>query len=79
MVSSEADVLNKNVNKEILSPHQQIVQLFWNRGSLEGAIKTIIATKTNLVFLYMKLLLNCYCPIIHSSIINVYTYGIVQY
>jgi hypothetical protein len=35
--SSEAD---KNVNKKILSPHQQIIQLFC-RGSLEGAIKTI--------------------------------------
>jgi hypothetical protein len=39
MVSSEADVLNKNVNK----------------GSLEGAIKTIFGTKTDLVFLYMIL------------------------
>jgi hypothetical protein len=27
-VSSEAGVLNRNVNKYILSPHQQIVQLF---------------------------------------------------
>jgi hypothetical protein len=50
--------------------HQQIVQLFCNRGSLEGAIKT----KTDLVFLYMKLLLNSMCPMIHSSIIVVYTY-----
>ena len=39
MVSSEADVLNKNVNK----------------GSLEGAIKTIFGTKADLVFLYMIL------------------------
>jgi hypothetical protein len=42
MVSSEADVLiklNKNVNK----------------GNLEGAIKTIFRTKTDLVFLYMIL------------------------
>jgi uncharacterized membrane protein (DUF106 family) len=54
--------------------HQQIVQLFCNRGSLEGAIKTIIGTKTDLVFLYMKLLLNSMCPMIHSSIIIVYTY-----
>jgi hypothetical protein len=57
--------------------HQQIVQLFCNRGSLEGAIKTIIGTKTDLVFLYMKLLLNSMCPMIHSSIIIVYTYGIM--
>jgi hypothetical protein len=54
--------------------HQQIVQLFCNRGSLEGAIKTIIGAKNDLVFLYMKLLLNCMCPMIHSSIIIVYTY-----
>jgi uncharacterized membrane protein (DUF106 family) len=52
------------------------VQLFGNRGtgSLEGAIKTKIGTKTDLVFLYMKLLLNSMCPMIHSSIIIVYTY-----
>ena len=77
MVSSEADVLNKNVNKEILFPHQQAVQLFCDRGSLEGAIKTIIGTKTDLVFLYMKYLLNSTCPMIHSGIIIVYTYGIL--
>jgi hypothetical protein len=51
--------------------------LFCDRGSLEGAIKTIIGTKTDLVFLYMKFLLNSTCPVIHSSIINVYTYGIL--
>jgi hypothetical protein len=52
--------------------HQQIVQLFCNRGNLEGAIKTIIGTKTDLIFLYMKLLLNATCPMIHSSIVIVY-------
>ena len=46
MVSSEADILNKNVNK-------QIVRLFCDMGSLEGAIKTITGTKNDLVFLYM--------------------------
>ena len=51
MVSSEADVLNKNVNKYILSPHQQIVRLFCDRG----AIKTIIGIKIDLVLLYMIL------------------------
>jgi hypothetical protein len=60
-----------------LSPHQQAVQLFCDRESLEGAIKTIIGTKTDLVFLYMKFLLNSTCPMIHSSIIIVYTYGIL--
>jgi uncharacterized membrane protein (DUF106 family) len=58
---------------DVIVSHQQIVQ-FCNRGSLEGAIKTIIGTKTDLVFLYMKLLLNYMCPMIHSSIIIVYTY-----
>ena len=38
----------------------------------EGAIKTIIGSKTDLIFLYMKLLLNSTCPMIHSSIIIVY-------
>jgi hypothetical protein len=47
-----ADILIKNVNKYILSPHQQIVQLFCD---IEGAIKTIIGTKTDLVFLYLIL------------------------
>jgi hypothetical protein len=60
-----------------LSPHQQAVQLFCDRGSLEGAIKTIIGTKTDLVFLYMKFLLNSTCLMIHSGIIIVYTYGIL--
>ena len=82
MVSSEADVLNKNVNK-IDSVSPSFVQLFCGSGSLEGAIKTIIGTKTGLlvVFLCMKLLLNSTCPMIHSSIIIVcYTvYDIVQY
>jgi hypothetical protein len=55
MVSFEADILNKHVNKYILSPHQQIVRLFYDRGSLEGAIKTIIGTKYDLVFLYLIL------------------------
>ena len=59
-----------------MSLHQQIVQLFCDRGSLEGAIKTIIGTKTDLLFLYIKLLLNSTSPMIHSSIIIVYTYGI---
>ena len=59
MVSYEADaVLNKNVNKYILSPHQNIVLLFCNKGSLEGAIDTIIGTKTDLVFQNMKLILS---------------------
>ena len=61
----------------ILSPHQQIIQLFCEH-SLEGAIKMIIGTKTDL-FLYMKLLLNSTCPMIHSSIIIVYIYDIIQY
>ena len=58
---------------EILSPHRQIVQLFCGRGSLVGAIKTIIGTKTDLlvVFLCMKLLLNSTYPMIHSSFIIV--------
>jgi hypothetical protein len=60
-----------------LFPHQQAVQLFYDRGSLEGAIKTIIGTKTDLVFLYMKFLLNSTCPMIHSGIFIVYTYGIL--
>jgi hypothetical protein len=47
MVSSGADILNKNVNKK------QIVRLFCDRGSLEDAIKTITGTKNDLVFLYM--------------------------
>jgi hypothetical protein len=38
--------------------HQQIVQLFCDRGSLEGAIKKIRGTQTDLLFLYLKLLLN---------------------
>jgi hypothetical protein len=60
-----------------LSPHQQAVQLFCDRDSLEGAIKTIIATKTDLVFLHMKFLLNSTCPMIHSRSTIVYTYGIL--
>jgi hypothetical protein len=57
--------------KYILSPHWLIVQLFCSRGGLEGAIKMIIGTKTDLmvVFLCMKLLVNSTYPIIHSSII----------
>jgi hypothetical protein len=51
--------------------------LFCDRDSLEGAIKTIIGTKTDLVFLYMKFLLNSTCPMIHSRSIIVYTYGIL--
>jgi hypothetical protein len=45
--------------------------LFCSRGGLEGAIKMIIGTKTDLlvVFLCMKLLLNSTYPMIHSSII----------
>ena len=70
MVSYEADVLNKNVNKiDFVSP---IGRLF--RDGLEGAIKMIIGTKTDLlvVFLCMKLLLNSTYPMIHSSIIICY-------
>ena len=71
MVSYEADVLNKNINEiDFVSPWL-IVQLFCSRGGLEGAIKMIIGTKTDLlvVFLCMKLLLNSTYPMIHSSII----------
>jgi hypothetical protein len=67
MVSYEADVLNKNDNKiDFVSP---IGRLF--RDGLEGAIKMIIGTKTDLLvaFLCMKLLLNSTYPMIHSSII----------
>ena len=38
----------------------------------EGTIKTIIGSKIDLIYLYMKLLLNSTCSIIHSSIIIVY-------
>jgi hypothetical protein len=51
VVSFEVDILNRNVNKDILSPHQQIVRLFCGMDSLEGGIKTIIGTKSDLVFL----------------------------
>ena len=61
--------------------------------ALKGAIQTIIGTKTDstsypgyllmgtdLVFLYMKLLFNSTCLMIHSSIIIVlYIHDIVQY
>jgi hypothetical protein len=48
-------ILNRNVNKQILSPHQQIVRLFCDRGSLEGGVKTRIGTKTDfIVFLYKR-------------------------
>jgi hypothetical protein len=71
------------LTKSIMSPHRQIVQLFCGMGGLEGAIKTIIGTKTDLpaLFLCMKLLLNSTYPMIHSSIIIAcYTvYDIVQY
>jgi hypothetical protein len=70
---SEADVLNKNVNKiDFVSPSADCsVVLWW--GSLEGAIKMMIGTKTDLlvVFLCMKLLLNSTYPMIHSSFIIV--------
>jgi hypothetical protein len=37
------------------NPHQQIVRLFCDRGSLEGGVKTIIGTKTDfIVFLSGK-------------------------
>ena len=42
----------RNVNKKILSPHQHIVRLFCDIGSLEGGVKTIIGTNPDLVFLY---------------------------
>ena len=70
MVSYEADVLNKNVNKiDVVSPSADCSVVLC-RGGLEGAIKMIIGTKTNLlvVFLCMKLLLNSTYPMIHSSI-----------
>ena len=41
----------RNVNKYMLSPHQHIVWLFCDMGSLEGSIKTIIGEKLGLVFL----------------------------
>jgi hypothetical protein len=61
--------IKQKCQQYILSLHQQIVQLFCNRGSLEGAIKTINGTKNDLVFLSIKLLLNSTCPLIHSSIL----------
>jgi hypothetical protein len=53
MVSSEAGLLNKNVNKYILAPNQQIIW-FCDKGiALKAHYKTIIGAKTDLVFLYM--------------------------
>ena len=66
-------ILNNNVNKiDFVSPSADCsVVLWW--GSLEGAIKTIIGTKTDFntgsISICMKLLLNSTYPMIHSSII----------
>ena len=70
MVSSVRSILHRNVNKYILSTHQQIVQLFCDRGSHEGGItcKTIIGTKTDfIVFLYK------HCSVFSGKLTHVIT------
>jgi hypothetical protein len=64
MVSYEADISNLLADCSVV---------LCGRGSLEGAIKTIIGTKIDLlvIFLCMKLLLNSTYSMIHSSIIIV--------
>ena len=63
-------ILNRNINKYILSTHQQIVRLFCDRGSHEGGItcKTIIGTKTDfIVFLYK------HCSVFSGKLTHVIT------